>query len=59
MKDRYHKDDDKKEAAEYFLGSKELLKENKINKFRSLSEEEKKVRYISFACSIKLSDVKV
>ena len=43
-KDRYHNGGGKEEAAEYYLKTREVLKGNENNKYRRLSQIEKKVK---------------
>ena len=45
-KDKYHNSGDKEKAAEYFLKTREILKEKSRNKYRNLSgveQEEKRI----------------
>ena len=43
-KDRYHNDGGKKEAAEYYISNKYVLKEKANSKYKNLSEKEKEVK---------------
>ena len=40
VKDRYYNGGGKEKASAYYIGNKEVLKENAKNKYRNLSDEE-------------------